>query len=287
MSARLLGSGCHSRKPLVEDAVLSPALVRRVVGELATPRQTHNERSDPEPLEDPPPGRLEHRLGESTELFTRLTAVVILEQDSVGQHHTDVRLVVLLRLPHALQPRRQVSLQGFRVETTLVRAVHVDEELTVRRADVLQRLPVEITRVHLRLLAAADGSKRLVTVELQATAATAAVADVTLHQANLAGTRGNELVRHVLGPQHRQIPLLSHEHSAAVLIPEGRDVPSHDGSTVLHPTLRERRPAALELILPPGLNIEVKASGAAARELSCGLRNGVEIADIRNGGRVH
>ncbi len=287
MSARLLGSGCPSRKPLVEDAVLSPALVRRVVGKLAAPRQAHDERSDPEPLEDPPPGRLEHSLGEAAELLTGFTAVVILEEDAVSDHHADVSSVVLLRLPHALKPGREVRLQGLRVETALMRAVHVDEELTVRGADVLQRLPVEINRVHLRPLAATDGSERLVTVELQTTAATAAVTDITRDQTHLAGRSGHELVRHVLGPQHGQARLFSHEDSATVLIPESGDVTPHDGSAVLHPALGERRPAAPELILPPSLDGQVEAGSTAASKLGRSLGNGVKIANMRNGSRVH
>jgi len=68
---------------LVQDTMLSPVTVRRVVTHTLAPGQTDDERLHPENRLDLMEGRLEDAGCEAVKLVTTLTAVVVLEEDDV------------------------------------------------------------------------------------------------------------------------------------------------------------------------------------------------------------
>jgi len=81
---------------LVQDGVLLPVVIRRVVAHPLAPGQTNNERLHPEDRLDLAEGRLEDASGEAVELVTTLTTVVVLKEDGVSDVERHVKTVVLL-----------------------------------------------------------------------------------------------------------------------------------------------------------------------------------------------
>lgn len=81
---------------LVQDTMLSPVTVRRVVAHPLTPGQTHDERLHPEDLLDLMESRLKDPGREDVELVATLAAMVVLEENTMGDESRHLVAVVLL-----------------------------------------------------------------------------------------------------------------------------------------------------------------------------------------------